>query len=53
MCDYNPVSISIKAENFIKIQNKKNYKETVIKAYQYLIGKLIYLSCIDILFIIG
>lgn len=56
MRDYNPVSRPIKARNFIEMQNKEDYKEANIKAYQCLIGKLMYLSYktqLDILFVVG
>lgn len=56
MFNYNLVSTSMKAENFIKMQYKGDYKKADIKVYQYLIGKLIYLSCriqSNVLFVIG
>lgn len=52
----NPISIPMKAKNFIKIQDKKDYKKANIKVYQCRIGKLIYLSCwirLDISFVMG
>lgn len=42
---YTSVSILIKAKSVIEINNVNNYKMTDIKAYQQLIGKLIYLLC--------
>lgn len=54
--DCNLVSTPIKAENFIERLYKRDYKEDNIKAYQYLIGKLIYLSYRiqpDVLFVVG
>lgn len=45
MRDYNPVSTPMKAGNYIEMQDKKDYKKADIKAYQHLIGKLMYLFC--------
>lgn len=45
MRDCNPVSTPMKADNFIKMQRKDNYKKINLKIYQWLIGKLMYLSC--------
>lgn len=44
MQDYNLISISMKVGNFIKMQDKNEYKEIYLKVYQQLIGKPIYLS---------
>lgn len=46
----------MKAGSFIEMLEDDDYKETDIKAYQRLIGKLIYLSCgirPDIAFVVG
>lgn len=43
--NYNPVSILIIVDCFIKILKLGNYKKINIKLYQYLVKKLIYLLC--------
>ena len=45
MQDCNPVSMPMKAGNFIKMQGEDDYEEVDLKVYQRLIGKLMYLSC--------
>lgn len=42
--NYNSVNIPIKPGCFIEISKLHNYKKVDIKLYQYLIGKLMYLS---------
>lgn len=52
----NFIKISMKTGSVIKINDMTNYEETDIKAYQQLVGKLMYLSCsirFNILFVMG
>lgn len=56
MQNCNPVSTPMKVGTFIKMQGEDNYKEVDLKVYQWLIGKLMYLSCRtrpNISFIVG
>lgn len=56
LTDCNAVNIPMKAGSFIEMLEDDDYEETDIKAYQRLIGKLMYLSCgtrSDIAFVVG
>lgn len=56
MQDCNPVSTPMKASNFIEMQGEDDYKKVDLKVYQWLIGKLMYLSYgtrPDISFVVG
>lgn len=52
----NSTNIPMKAGSFIDMQEEDDYEETDLKAYQRLVGKLMYLSCgtrPDIAFVVG
>lgn len=56
MTDYKSVNIPMKAGCFIEISELGDYNKFCIKTYQYLIEKLMYLSCgtrLDIAFAVG
>lgn len=56
LAGWNSVNIPMKAGSIIEMNNANNYKKTDIKAYQGLIGKLMYLLCSttpDISFVVG
>ena len=55
MYDYHLVSTPMKASNFIEMQGGDNYEEVDLKIYQWLVDKLMYLSCdtrLDIAFLV-